>query len=94
MTQTSGRRDFGFAPRGLRLEAAHFYCGMGKTKFLELVADGRMPAGKPVDGCVLWDRLALDAALDVLLDAPRAAPEAGSQPPGGAKILTWGAVGR
>ena len=54
--------------RGLRLDDASTYVGFGKTKFLEMVGDGRMPKPKRVDGCVVWDRLRLDTAFDNLPD--------------------------
>jgi hypothetical protein len=57
-----------YVPRGLRAERAAAYLGLGLTKFLEMAKDGRMPAGKLVDGCRIWDRLALDAAFDALPD--------------------------
>jgi predicted DNA-binding transcriptional regulator AlpA len=64
-------RDRGYAPRGLRREAAAAYIGLGTTKFDELVADGRLPGPKRIDGCVIWDRCQLDAAFDELgNDAP------------------------
>jgi hypothetical protein len=43
---------------------------LSSTKFDELVADGRMPKPKRVDGCVIWDRVQLDAAFtDLPADA-------------------------
>ena len=58
-----------FAPRGLRLEWASAYVGLGRSKFLQLVASGDMP--KPVDHpavgrCNIWLRECLDTALDRL----------------------------
>jgi len=41
----------------------------GTTTFDAWVADGRLPAGVKEGGVVLWDRLALDAAMDTLFDA-------------------------
>ncbi len=58
--------------RGLRRHEAALYIGVGATKFDEMVADGRMPKPKRVDGRVIWDRLALDLAFD---DLPGDAPE-------------------
>ncbi|MDA1325569.1 MAG: hypothetical protein O3C34_12560 [Proteobacteria bacterium] len=55
-----------FMPRGLRREHAAAYVGVGSTKFDDMVKDGRMPKPRRVDGCVLWDRLQLDAAFDDL----------------------------
>lgn len=37
--------------------------GVGATKFDEMVADGRMPRPKRVDGRVIWDRLRIEAAF-------------------------------
>lgn len=55
-------------PRGLsRLEAAA-YVGISATKFDELVADGRMPGPKQIDGRVVWDIRRIDAAFDRLPD--------------------------
>lgn len=52
-----------WVPRGLSREEAARYVGVGPTKFDELVADRRMPRPKRIDGRVVWDRLALDAAF-------------------------------
>ena len=61
-----------YAPRLLRLEGAANYLGMGRSKFQELVAEGRLPQPIRVDGMVLWDRLTLDAAADDLAAASSA----------------------
>jgi predicted DNA-binding transcriptional regulator AlpA len=53
-------------PRGLRRETAAAYVGVSPSKFDEWVNDGRMPKPKRVDGCVVWDRFALDQAFDAL----------------------------
>ena len=53
-------------PRGLRREPAAAYIGVGATKFDELVADGRMPQPKRIDGCTVWDRLEIDEAFAAL----------------------------
>lgn len=45
-----------------REEAAR-YVGVGITKFDEMVADGRMPKPKRIDGRVVWDRLKIEAAF-------------------------------
>jgi predicted DNA-binding transcriptional regulator AlpA len=81
-----GERDaLSYPPRGLSREEAARYVGVGPTKFDELVRDRRMPRPKRIDGRVVWDRLALDAAfsdlpsdgavnpLDGLPSRPRAA---------------------
>ena len=68
MRRAAHQRDRAYAPRGMRVDAAADWVGFGKTKFLEMVADGRMPAGKLVDGCRVWDRYRLDEAFDALPD--------------------------
>lgn len=55
-----------YAPRGLSREEAARYIGVGTSKFDEMVHDRRMPRPKRVDGRVLWDRIALDAAFSDL----------------------------
>lgn len=52
--------------RGLRRLDAALYVGFSPTKFDQLVDDGRMPRPARVDGCLVWDIRALDAALDAL----------------------------
>lgn len=52
-----------YPPRGLSREEAARYVGVGLTKFDEMVADGRMPKPKRVDGRVIWDRLRIEAAF-------------------------------
>lgn len=56
----------------LRARDAAVYCGVATTTFYKWVELKRMPEGKAIDGCVLWDIRALDAAIDELLysDAP------------------------
>lgn len=55
-------------PRGLQRDQAAGYVGIGPTKFDEMVADGRMPQPKRIDGRKVWDRVALDIAFDQLPD--------------------------
>lgn len=57
-----------YPPRGLSREEAARYVGVGATKFDQLVADRRMPRPKRIDGRVIWDRIALDAAFSDLPD--------------------------
>lgn len=56
-------------PRGINRVEAAAYVGVSTTKFDEMVADGRMPIPKRIDGRVVWDRKKLDAAFDQLPDA-------------------------
>jgi predicted DNA-binding transcriptional regulator AlpA len=58
-----------YPPRGLRAERAAAYLGMSKSKFLELVDNGRLPKPLLIDGMRVWDRLDLDAAFDVIKSA-------------------------
>jgi predicted DNA-binding transcriptional regulator AlpA len=53
-------------PRGLSRPQAAEYVGVGVTKFDAMVADGRMPKPKRIDGRTIWDRLRLDEAFAAL----------------------------
>lgn len=53
-----------YPPRGMDVERAAAYVGFGRTKFLEMVEDGRMPPSVDFDGSPRWDRVDLDAAWD------------------------------
>ena len=55
-----------YPPRGMDTERAAAYVGFGRTKFLEMVGDGRMPKPLDVDGNPRWDRIDLDAAFEDL----------------------------
>jgi predicted DNA-binding transcriptional regulator AlpA len=57
---------FNLPPRGLDRRAAAAYIGVSASKFDELVRDRRMPQPVRIDGRVIWDRRALDAAFDAL----------------------------
>lgn len=56
--------------RGLRRPEAAAYIGVSTTKFDELVRDRRMPGPKKIDGAIVWDIVALDAAFDALPGDP------------------------
>ena len=73
MTKATGVPS-GAWPRALRLEAACGYVSMGKTKFLELVESGRMPAPVHIDGITCWDRVDLDCAFEELKELGAARP--------------------
>ena len=52
--------------RGLsRVEAAE-YVGISPSKFDQLLADGRMPGARRVDGRKIWDMRELDLYFDEL----------------------------
>jgi predicted DNA-binding transcriptional regulator AlpA len=63
-----------YPPRGLNRDEAARYVGVGATKFDEMVADGRMPRPKRVDGRVIWDRLRIEAAFSDLPEDNKANP--------------------
>jgi excisionase family DNA binding protein len=52
--------------RGLSRDEAAMYLGISSGKFDQLVADGRMPGPKRIDGRRVWDVRALDVAFDRL----------------------------
>lgn len=52
--------------RGLSCAESADYIGVSVTKFLELVADGRMPKAKEIDRRRVWDIRKLDAAFDAI----------------------------
>ena len=58
----------GVLPRGLCRGQGAEYIGVSPTKFDQMVADGRMPKPKRIDGRVVWDRLQLDSAFAALPD--------------------------
>ena len=53
-------------PRGLQREIAARYVGISASKFDSLVNAGRMPRPKLIDRRKIWDRLAIDDAIDAL----------------------------
>ncbi|WOH58520.1 hypothetical protein [Bradyrhizobium sp. BWC-3-1] len=61
-----------YPPRGMPREEAARYIGVGTTKFDEMVADGRMPRPKKIDGRVIWDRLRVEATFTDLPDVENA----------------------
>ena len=54
--------------RGLSCAESADYIGVSVSKFLEMVADGRMPGAKQIDRRRVWDIRKLDAAFDELPD--------------------------
>jgi predicted DNA-binding transcriptional regulator AlpA len=52
--------------RGLSRDESAQYIGVGATLFDRLVADGRMPKPRRIDGRKVWDKLALDLYFDRL----------------------------
>lgn len=76
MTAAKGTLDLSYPPRGMSREEAARYVGVGISKFEEMVADGRMPKPKKIDGRVNWDRLKLDMAYSDLPERENAIDEA------------------
>jgi predicted DNA-binding transcriptional regulator AlpA len=60
-----------YPPRGMDAERAAAYCGLSRTKFLELVDSRVLPPSKDLGGVPRWDRKSLDAAWDALDDRRR-----------------------
>jgi len=44
------------------------YIGVGPTKFDEIVADGRIPRPKRIDGRTVWARVKIDEAFVALAE--------------------------
>jgi len=55
-----------YPPRLMSADRAAAYCDLSRTKFLELVDGGTLPASKDIGGMPRWDRLDLDAACDAM----------------------------
>jgi excisionase family DNA binding protein len=68
------RDSMSYPPRGMSREEAARYVGVGVTKFDEMIADGRMPKPKRIDGRVVWDRIKIEAAFSDLPDDNRVNP--------------------
>lgn len=87
MPPATARRDaISYAPLGLSREDAARYVGVGATKFDEMVADGRMPKPKRIDGRVVWNRIAVEAAFFDLPDDGARNPWDQTLPGRGARI--------
>ena len=52
--------------RGLRLEEAAAYIGIGRSLFQAMVDDGRMPRPRRINARLVWDMRELDIAFDDL----------------------------
>jgi hypothetical protein len=52
--------------RGLSRDESAMYIGISATLFDRLVADGRMPGPRRIDGRKVWDIRALDLCFDRL----------------------------
>lgn len=70
MLQSASNQSAGLVPlstrRGLsRVESAE-YIGVGASKFDAMVADGRMPKPKKIDGRRVWDVRLLDISFEAL----------------------------
>jgi hypothetical protein len=68
-----------YPSRGRSREDAAEHIGVGETKFDQLVADGRMPEPRVIDGRVVWCVYELDEHFDRLPrrgDQTRTSPKA------------------
>jgi excisionase family DNA binding protein len=52
--------------RGLSREEAAMYVGVSPGKLDQMLADGRMPSPRRIDGRKVWDIRDLDMAFDAL----------------------------
>jgi len=52
--------------RGLHRDESAAYIGVSANTFDKMVADGRMPPAKRIDGRKVWDVRALDRSFDAL----------------------------
>ena len=59
--------------RGLSRDEAAMYIGVSAAKFDQMIADGRMPAPRRIDGRKVWDVRELDLCFDDLPHADGAA---------------------
>ncbi len=66
MTRPADILPLSCPPCGLSRVQSAVFVGVGTTKFDEMVADGRMPKPKRVDGRNIWDRLGLQEAFVAL----------------------------
>ena len=62
------RDNLAYPRRAMKAERAAAYLDMSRSKFLELVEQGRLPGPKIIDGIRVWDRLALDVAFNEFPD--------------------------
>ena len=69
-------RNHSYPPRGLRYPEAARWIGVGRTKFLELVNDGRISKPRRIDGVKVWDRYQLDQDFDELPSDDGGIPDA------------------
>ena len=53
-----------YPPRAMRADRAAAYLSISRSKFLELVEQGKLPKAVHIDGISLWDRLALELAFE------------------------------
>ena len=60
--------------RGLSRIDAAIYVGISPSKFDQMVADGRMPGARRIDGRKVWDVRELDLCFDDLPHADDASP--------------------
>lgn len=64
MTLRRFQDSVSYPPRYMRADRAAAYLDISRSKFLELVESKRLPKPKAVDGIRVWDRLALETAME------------------------------
>ena len=72
--------------RGLSCAESADYIGVSVTKFLEMVADGRMPKAKKIDGRRVYDIRRLDEAFDAI-DGDEVTVDFAEQQPAGKRRI-------
>lgn len=69
MTTPKLHDHLSYPPRAMRADRAAAYLSMSRSKFLQLVDQGKLPKPTYIDGMALWDRLALELAFEGLAAA-------------------------
>jgi predicted GIY-YIG superfamily endonuclease len=64
MAQSKFQDDLAYPPRAMKSDRAAAYLDMSRSKFLELVDRGWLPAPTIVDGIEIWDPSRLDSAFN------------------------------
>lgn len=59
-----------YPPRAMRAEQAAAYLSIGRSLFLKLVEEGKMPPPVKIKSATTWDRFEIDAAYDDLKEEP------------------------
>ncbi|HLN24750.1 MAG TPA: hypothetical protein VK558_12290 [Patescibacteria group bacterium] len=71
MPKTPDNWPTGALPRMLDTDLAAYYCGLSATTFLARVEAGSYPKAISIGRRQMWDRAALDAAMDKMSNLRR-----------------------